>query len=514
MISRAVFFGDPYRGNQAENIENIAKLFSPVLRHLGVHVQNHITEINKNLDHDAWIAGWLASLKFYPAPLTRSIDLRDAVVIGFEMPEAELEYLKKVNIPWVNFSIHPLRFLDDLYFDVATSFDFDMQSVAASYGLIDFCARRVAHNKSSSINHAAKKTLLICGQVWFDRSVFFDDHFKRLDDYICQLDLLVKEHGRVLYRPHPFGSDEEVANIILERYQAKICGDANIYEVFVKESVSTVCAISSSVLTEAPYFGIQTVFLEPRARRFGPAINYRALLDNSEFWEMGLLGRKKSQDSLKISQGVPSNYLRRTFSSWGFATDESRLEARISSLESHVSAVEALMQAQQRRIEELDGNAHHWRQHACALEAEQSALRQSWSWRVTAPLRDIGKRMVRLRELKANRQPVALGLSGSIHRLIVSLVNKGASYAQSSRYFRRVVLWGLGRMPGLAIKLRQMHMTSQLKHIPGIKGWGEKSEILHSMQVDMKNIPYMRDGVNSSQRTPLEKYFPTYKGGE
>ncbi len=45
---------------------------------------------------------------------------------------------------------------------------------------------------------------------------------------------------------------------------------------------------------------------------------------------------------------------------------------------------------QQQRIAELAASAHHWWQQAIALEAERSALRQSMSWRIMAPLRLAG----------------------------------------------------------------------------------------------------------------------------
>ncbi|HRD65761.1 MAG TPA: hypothetical protein PKY50_06355, partial [Candidatus Competibacter sp.] len=51
---------------------------------------------------------------------------------------------------------------------------------------------------------------------------------------------------------------------------------------------------------------------------------------------------------------------------------------------------EARAQEQQKRIDELGGNSHHWWLQACALETERNALRQSWSWRITAPVRWVG----------------------------------------------------------------------------------------------------------------------------
>ena len=48
----------------------------------------------------------------------------------------------------------------------------------------------------------------------------------------------------------------------------------------------------------------------------------------------------------------------------------------------------------QARIEELETSSHYWWRHAQALKAECDALRSSWSWRITAPLRWRGGRVV------------------------------------------------------------------------------------------------------------------------
>ena len=51
------------------------------------------------------------------------------------------------------------------------------------------------------------------------------------------------------------------------------------------------------------------------------------------------------------------------------------------------AAREAKMHELRTQVDQLNGHAHHWWLQARQLEAERDALRRSWSWRVTAPLR-------------------------------------------------------------------------------------------------------------------------------
>lgn len=62
-------------------------------------------------------------------------------------------------------------------------------------------------------------------------------------------------------------------------------------------------------------------------------------------------------------------------------------EAQMQEQRQRAEAAEAHSQTLQMRLDELGHSNHHWWMQANQLEAERDALRQSLSWRITAPLR-------------------------------------------------------------------------------------------------------------------------------
>ena len=103
-------------------------------------------------------------------------------------------------------------------------------------------------------------------------------------------------------------------------------------------------------------------------------------------------------------------------------------------------------QQSQTRIDELGGSSHHWWQQACALEAERNALRQSASWRITAPLRVVAG--LALHPLRA----VRMGANRVVHRTIViserPLSRLMAAVLRRPELSHRINLWLL-RYPAL-----------------------------------------------------------------
>ena len=364
-MKKVLFIGDLGRGAQSTNVQKIFQLFSPVFMHSGIECVAHVSPTNMLNETSEWVDRWRAYLAGQGDSHLSSLDLSDTAIVGFEVPDRDLAYLNQQNIPWVNLEIHPLRFMDDLYFNVASSFDYDFKELSASPVFIDFCANALRIRYGDLKQCIPDASLAIFGQTPCDKSVFWDGDFRSLDCYFDQIDRLAKEHRRVFYRPHPYLSNDKLDKEICRRYDAEIFSERDVYRFFSSGRVATVCAISSSAVFEAPHFGVKGVFLESRAQRFGEPVNFVRLLNERELWFGGLLGM--TGYSCQLFNGiVPSNFLRDTFGYWGYVSREREIEEDLVSLGDEVRLAE---------------------ERANQAEARLEAILSSKTWHLTAPLR-------------------------------------------------------------------------------------------------------------------------------
>ena len=162
-------------------------------------------------------------------------------------------------------------------------------------------------------------------------------------------------------------------------------------------------------------------------------------------------------------------------------------------------------------------NHHHWQ----LAEARQQALQaiySSWSWRITAPLRWIVTPLMQ-RDGTSAVPPAPTFIDRTTHWVCMAqprLLNWGVGYAQKSPRFRRLVLGVLSHMPGLDMKLRQMHIQSQLapySHQDSGPISPDRIEAVQPVVSIGSNVllpQKVPEGINTRQRSPLEAHFHTY----
>ncbi|WP_448661642.1 hypothetical protein ACG3SL_13340 [Sphingomonas sp. CJ20] len=189
----------------------------------------------------------------------------DALVIGFEMPDFLLAHLERRGTPYINCSIHPIRFLDDIFLGFVSNhagirqalahYALSDEEIAVGAGLTRAAAGRMFRFPTDG------NTALLVGQVASDRTQVRDGRFYSFVDFAEPLLARLRDFDDVLIKEHPLDRHNpgvrflEGASIRVRRVED------NIYSLLSVANLSTVITLSSSVGIEAPYFGKRTEFL-------------------------------------------------------------------------------------------------------------------------------------------------------------------------------------------------------------------------------------------------------------
>jgi hypothetical protein len=357
MKSRIVFTGDilrpsvaELRPTQHENIRWLAQLLDAPLRlacglpRSVVHWDNRWTEgarlesssieaIYRSFGLPATIASWariFASETLPPAVEDLFTRLyRDAMVIGFEIPPYLTHHFQRHGIAFVDLSLSPIRFMDDLLFSCSTSDD-AMRAAASAHevpeALIALQSSAVAaHTAKQFTNPVRPNSLLVILQTRFDKVVIENGRFVTMVDYLDTLCETAKAYDSVLIREHPLEAQPQVTDVLLKTLPQAQVSTENFYRLVGHQNLRGVAALSSSCVSEARAFGKAGHYLMPGAGsdlgpHGGPVTTVDDVIISADFWRdlLGAAGLEVTpKDGLRLP-AKPNRFRQHLRSAWGY----------------------------------------------------------------------------------------------------------------------------------------------------------------------------------------------------
>lgn len=244
----------------------------------------------------------------------------NTLFIGFELYDEQKELLRKKKILFIDLRIHPVRFLEDILLSFEAS-DTILNERVESFTLKEesFFLHAGIVSAGLSRKHKAftKETLLIIGQTEKDKVLFDGVGYKTLSDYKSTLISLSKNYESVLYKPHPYAKNaKEVIKELKHFLPSLEVSYENGYALLSDENVTHAVGLNSSLLYEAPYFGVESTFLYQKPFDFSKQKALGHLCLTPSFWQE--LFSLEERD--EVTLGFVPNRLRNSLHDfWGYS---------------------------------------------------------------------------------------------------------------------------------------------------------------------------------------------------
>jgi len=279
-IKRIVFTGDVFRTDDAleqNQLSNVRWLRDELANTLHT-VTNIVPEIRfRRNERDAgrstlkrWyeLLGRTASQQAWaatfwqdkpPKALVEAVndDYQDALVIAVEMSPLLQSLLDALGVPWVDVTISPIRFLQDLL--VSLRFSRHLSHNPAHPGLIgphdiEAAAQHLrAYYGKNKLEHL-DGTAVYFAQTQADRTqITQHGQFFSVDATLAAIETNL-QNRRLVVKAHPWAKANPILSLCHERFDARTTDD-NTYAILASACDVTVLTISSSVGIEAEAFG-------------------------------------------------------------------------------------------------------------------------------------------------------------------------------------------------------------------------------------------------------------------
>jgi hypothetical protein len=199
----------------------------------------------------------------------------DALVIGFELAPYYKKVFSKCGITYIDLVIHPVRFFSDIFYGFSTNnpiVDKFLQKKSLPDRLFYHAAAvQQARYAPNIVSHPlpTENILFVVGQTPQDKVLISPQRsFHSLLDFTEQVDALSREHELTVFKPHPYGTDENIISYFAGKddciaLPSPAFPDLNTYIYLSHPGITTFVGLNSSVLVEARYFEKLAINLLP-----------------------------------------------------------------------------------------------------------------------------------------------------------------------------------------------------------------------------------------------------------
>jgi len=221
-----------------------------------------------------------------------------ALVVAFEMPEILRAALGQMEIGYIDFTIHPARFLDDLLFGVRSN----LPGVDEALQPWVVCEEEIHVGAGLAMASVGRLRRLPCcdgvddialfaGQTTDDKVLIKNGKLLDPELFLDECAEISASHSKVLVKPHPLERESSIIKMLTRLFSNTQLVDNNFYYLLSHENLNTVYSLTSSTSIEAAYFGKRGVHLSDYPYQFtsdkahgGVYLTIQAEMYSTRFW--------------------------------------------------------------------------------------------------------------------------------------------------------------------------------------------------------------------------------------
>ncbi|AJQ97338.1 hypothetical protein [Gynuella sunshinyii] len=186
----------------------------------------------------------------------------DALVFTIEAPDYLIKYFIDRNVPYIDFSIHPVRYLNDYYLGVRTNVE-EFRTRIDSYIIPPHILKNATKLYKAKARRVYRTPLkpnsaVFFGQTEIDSSLIYGGRFVDLQDIENCLRELTQEFDWVYFKSHPHAKRNAVLKQLISTIPKCEWLETNAYMLLSRDEIELCAAFSSGILEEAKIFGKPT----------------------------------------------------------------------------------------------------------------------------------------------------------------------------------------------------------------------------------------------------------------